>query len=240
MSAAPGRVGLFTTCIASLMRPATVAAAATLIERTAATVVAPKSQTCCGQPALNAGRRRQAKQLVRKMADDFAACDHVVAPSGSCIGALRTHLPALFAKDEPGAAEVAALAARALELSEYLRLMEYRPEKVASPSKVAYHDCCAGLRELAISAQPRALLKDAGHELVALEDADVCCGFGGTFALKFGGVSAQMADNKCASAVASGAPVLAMGDLGCALNIEGRMSRRGDKMRVCHYAELLV
>ena len=234
------RVGLFTTCIASLMRPQVVAAAVTLIKRTGATFSIPKSQTCCGQPALNSGKRSQAKKLARKLAIEFSDCDLVVAPSGSCVGALRTHMPKLFAKDEAGSAEVASLGARSLELSQFLERMEFKPDSVSNPRKVAYHDSCAGLRELGIHSQPRALLRSAGHELVELKDADVCCGFGGTFAVKFDGISSQMADNKCSCAQASGADVLAMGDLGCALNIEGRMSRRGDKIKVLHYAELLV
>lgn len=235
---AKGRVGFLTTCIADMLRPQLAQAALALIRECGHDPIVPRSQTCCGQPALNTGRREDAKTLVRKVADEFSHCDIVVAPSGSCIGAIKTHMPHLFADDEPGRGAVAKLAKKSLELSQFLLQEKYKPKK-AKPLKVAYHDSCAGLRELGIRDGPRELLQDAGHTIVPMADEDVCCGFGGTFSVKFSAVSSKMADDKCDCALATKADVLAMGDMGCALNIDGRMSRRGDAMPVMHFAEIL-
>ena len=234
------RVGFLTTCIADLMRPQVAVATLQLLKQAGYTPIKPNSQTCCGQPALNAGRRKDAKNLIRKMAREFSVCDVVVAPSGSCIGAIRTHMPKLYAPDEPGAQEVANFALKCRELSQFLMEIQFQPTTSKRPLRIAYHDSCAGLRELEIHDGPRKLLSKAGHTIVPLQDDDVCCGFGGTFAVKFSAVSTKMADAKCDCAVATGADVLAMGDLGCALNIEGRMLRRGDSLPIYHFAELLT
>lgn len=222
------------------MRPGLGLAALELLEKAGCTVRVPAAQTCCGQPALNAGRRHDAKVLARKLAQVFADCDKVVAASGSCIGTLKTHMPALFAPGEPGEAEVRELAQKCAELSDFLVARGFSPPAADRPLRVAYHDSCAGLRELGIREQPRKLLRSAGHELVPLRDSEVCCGFGGSFAVKFGEISGQMAENKCVCATESDADVLAMGDLGCMLSLEGRMLRRGTGPRVAHFAELLV
>ena len=233
------RVGLLTTCIADMLRPQLPQSAFALIRECGHEPVVPSSQTCCGQPALNSGRREEAKKLVRKVADDFSDCDLVVAPSGSCVGAIRTHMPRLFAIDEPGREEVGKFAGKCRELSQFLVQEGYEPKPV-KPLKVAYHDSCAGLRELGIHDGPRELLRAAGHTIVPMSDEDVCCGFGGTFSVKFSAVSAKMADDKCDCALGTKADVLAMGDLGCMLNIDGRMGKRGDSMPVMHFAELLA
>lgn len=234
------QVGLLVTCLADLMRPRIAGAALQLIREAGFDPVVPGAQTCCGQPALNSGMRSEARDLMRKLAAEFSACDAVVAPSGSCIGAIATHMPDLFDADEPGSKDVRELAAKSSELSQFLVAEGYQPQKAANPLRIAFHDSCAGLRELGIKQEPRSLLEGAGHELVPLEGEEVCCGFGGTFSVKFGEVSSKMADDKCGAAVASEAEVLALGDLGCMLNIEGRMSRRGETMPVRHWAELLV
>lgn len=233
------RVGFLTTCIADMLRPQLAEAAVSLIRECGHEPLVPRSQTCCGQPALNAGRRSDAKKLARKMADEFSHCDTVVAPSGSCVGAVRVHMPKLFAEDEPGHDEVLRFASKCRELSQFLTDEGFEP-KAGRPLRVAYHDSCAGLRELGVRDGPRDLLRAAGHELVPMADEDVCCGFGGAFSVKFAAVSARMADDKCACAVATDADVLAMGDMGCVLNIDGRMGRRGGSMPVCHFAELLA
>ncbi len=233
-------VGLYSTCLVSMMRPGVGLAAVELLRQAGVDPVVPDSQTCCGQPALNAGLRTEAKRLVRKCAAEFASCDAVVVPSGSCAGTLRTHMPSLFAAGEPGADEAAALAAKCTELATFLAARGFVPEQAANPLRIAYHDSCAGLRELGIKQQPRRLLESAGHELIDLAEAETCCGFGGSFAVKFGALSSHMADCKCDAAEASGAEVLALGDVGCLLNIEGRMMRRGGSMRIAHFAELLA
>lgn len=233
-------VGLLSTCLADLLRPEIAVAARRLLAACGCEPRVPAAQTCCGQPALNAGRRADAKKLLLQMAGLFADCDAVVAPSGSCIGAIKVHMAALFEPAETGADEAQAFAAKCMELSQFLATRGFEPQPASRPLSIAYHDSCAGLRELGLGAEPRRLLERAGHRLVPLEDNEVCCGFGGSFAVKFGAVSAHMAEDKCSCALASGADALAMGDLGCILNVEGRMLNRQDSMPVYHYAQLLT
>jgi len=237
------RVGLLVTCLVDLMRPSIGFAAIRLLEAAGCEVVVPPTQTCCGQPAYNSGDRPAAAALARKLIDEFEGCDHVVAPSGSCGGMLRSHYPELLADDPVYAARCAALAGRTRELTDFLvnvAKLERIPGNFAG--RVTYHDSCAGLRELGVHAQPRALLaKMPGVSLVEMPDAATCCGFGGTFSLKFGEISAQMAATKCANVRAAGADALVLGDLGCMLNIEGRLRREGDdRTAVLHVAEVLA
>lgn len=239
MSTVP-TVGMLITCLADLMRPQIAEATLQLLGQCKVNPVIPQTQTCCGQPALNSGRRGDARDFARKLATEFGGCDIVVAPSGSCIGTIRTHLPALFAADEPGHEEVTTFASKCQELSQFLCARKFKPTKQDTPCRIAFHDSCAGLRELSIKDGPRSLLQAAGYELIPLEGDEICCGFGGTFSVKFSAVSGQLADNKCTAALATKADVLAMGDLGCILNIEGRMLKRGDSMPLRHWAELLV
>jgi len=237
------RVGLFVTCLVDLMRPRIGFAALELLERAGCTVHVPKTQTCCGQPGYNSGDRRGARRLAEKLIGEFEACDFVVAPSGSCAGMIRTHYPELFA-DAPGwQARMRAVADKTYELTDFL----VRIAKVAGvPSQfagtVTYHDSCSGLRELKVKSQPRALLgKVKGLTLVEMQEAEACCGFGGTFAVKFGDISSRIADVKCDRIAATGAGAVVLGDLGCMLNIEGRLRRRGDSStRVLHIAEVLT
>jgi len=237
------RVGLFVTCLVDLMRPSIGFAAIRLLEAGGADVVVPPTQTCCGQPAHNSGDRPDAVALARKLVGEFEGCDYVVAPSGSCSGMIRTHYADLFAGDATMSARVAALAARTYELTDFLENVL----ALASPpgrfdGRVTYHDCCAGLREMGVKRQPRALLANVpGVELTEMADCETCCGFGGTFSIKFGDISARLADNKCRNVRATGADAVVLGDLGCMLNIEGRLRRSGDsRTRVLHIAEILA
>lgn len=237
------RVGLFVTCLVDLMRPSIGFAALRLLEGAGATVVVPPAQTCCGQPAYNSGDRADAKALAAKVVAEFEDCDFLVAPSGSCGGMIRTHYPELFADDPAMAKRVGALAAKSRELTDFL-VSELRVESVPGrfDGAVTYHDSCAGLREMGIKSQPRALLaKVAGLKIDEMAECETCCGFGGTFAIKFGEISTRLADNKCGHIAATGADAVVLGDLGCMLNIEGRLRRRGDaKTRVLHVAEVLA
>jgi len=205
--------------------------------------VVPAAQTCCGQPGWNAGDRTAARALAEKLIGEFENCEYVVVPSGSCAGMIRAHYPKVF-RDEPfmrGRAE--RLGARTYELTDFLARVSKRPRVTARFAQtVTYHDSCSGLRELGVKAQPRELLaKVAGLELVEMEECETCCGFGGTFSIKYGEISAAMAEKKCAHVEASGAGAVVLGDLGCMLNIEGRLRRRGDaKTRVLHVAEVLA
>jgi len=225
------------------MRPSIGFAALRLLEAGGATVVVPETQTCCGQPAYNSGDRADAKALAAKVVAEFEECDFLVAPSGSCSGMIRTHYAELFHDDPAMLARVETLAAKTRELTDFL-IGELRLQSVPGrfDGIVTYHDSCAGLREMGVKAQPRALLaRVPGVELREMAESETCCGFGGTFAVKFGEISTRLADNKCGHIAASGADAVVLGDLGCMLNIEGRLRRRGDaKTRVLHVAEVLA
>lgn len=238
----PPRVGLLVTCLVDLMRPRIGFAALELLEGAGCEVIVPASQTCCGQPAYNSGDRRSAKALARKLIGEFESCDYVVAPSGSCGGMVRADYPALFAGEPDELARVQRFCSRVYELTDFLAGV-LRIERVPGRYEgvVTYHDSCAGLRELGIKAQPRALLaKVPGLELREMDEAENCCGFGGTFSVKFGDISSHLAERKCANVTACGASALVLGDLGCMLNIEGRLRRRGDATPVFHVAEVLA
>ena len=235
------RVGLFVTCLVDLMRPRIGFAALRLLEAAGCDVVVPATQTCCGQPGYNSGDRKSALALARKTLREFEACDYVVAPSGSCAGMIRTHYPELF-RDQPERDRVAALCERTYELTDFLANVA-KLERVPGrfQGSVTYHDSCSGLRELGVKRQPRALLaRVAGLTLKEMDEAEVCCGFGGAFAVKFGDISTHIADRKCANIAAAGTDAVVLGDLGCMLNIEGRLRRRGETTQVLHVAEVLA
>ena len=237
------RVGLLVTCLVDLMRPRIGFAAIKLLESAGCEVVVPGTQTCCGQPGYNSGDRATARALARKVLDEFEGLDYVVAPSGSCAGMIRTHYPELL-RDAPDELErVRNLCGRTYELTDFLvNVMKLDRVPGSFNGTVTYHDSCSGLRELDVKSQPRALLaKVPGLELREMNEAETCCGFGGAFAVKFGEISTHIAERKCANIAASGADAVVLGDLGCMLNIEGRLRRRGDlKTKVLHIAEVLA
>lgn len=237
------RVGLLVTCLVDLMRPSIGFAAIRLLEAAGCEVLVPQNQTCCGQPGYNSGDRASAQALARKLLDEFEDCDYVVAPSGSCAGMVRTHYPELFADEPAQLARVQRLCARTHELCDFLvNVARLQHITEISIKTITYHDSCAGLRELGVKSQPRALLAMVqGLTVREMPEAEVCCGFGGTFAVKFGEISTRLADNKCSAITETGAEAVVLGDLGCMLNIEGRLRRRGDmKTRVLHIAEVLA
>jgi L-lactate dehydrogenase complex protein LldE len=237
------RVGFFVTCLVDLMRPSIGFAALKLLEAGGADVHVPPGQTCCGQPAYNSGDRADTIALARKVVGEFEGCDYLVSPSGSCCGMIKTHYPELFADDPPMLARVQALAARTYELTDFLvNVLKIECVPGQFTGTITYHDSCAGLREMGIKQQPRALLaRVAGAKLREMAECETCCGFGGTFSIKFGEISARLADNKCQHVENSGADAVVLGDLGCMLNIEGRLRRRGNtKTRVLHVAEVLA
>jgi L-lactate dehydrogenase complex protein LldE len=237
------RIALFVTCLVDLMRPRIGFAALQLLELAGGEVVVPEGQTCCGQPAFNAGDRAAAAALAKKVIAEFEGFDYVVAPSGSCADHIRNAYPGLLADDPVWRERAAALAGRVYELTDFLANVA-RLESVPGKFRgsVTYHDSCSGLRGLGVKAQPRSLLaKMPGVELREMAGAEECCGFGGTFAVKFGEISAAIAERKCANVQATGADAIVGGDLGCLLSIEGKLRRLGDhKTRVLHIAELLA
>lgn len=236
------RVALFVTCLADLFRPSVGFAAITLLEAAGCTVEVPRAQTCCGQPAYNSGDRAGARALADGLITAFSAYDYVVAPSGSCAGMLRRHMPGLFDQDPDLRSRAEALAAKCWELTSFLvDVMQFEGLAQALPVRATYHDSCAGLRELGVKTQPRALLgKVAGLELVEMENPEICCGFGGTFCVKYPDIAAHMATDKTRDIAASGAELVMAGDLGCLLHIAGKLSREGSPIAVRHVAEVLA
>ena len=236
------RVGLFVTCLVDLFRPTIGFAALKLIEESGCTVEVPVAQTCCGQPAYNSGDRADARAIAENTIRAFEPFDHVVAPSGSCAGMLKKHYPALFRGDAAWEARAVAFAAKVHELVSFL--VDVRGVCAVAARQhatVTYHDSCSGLRELGIREQPRALLSSVGGlKLVEMQDPDVCCGFGGTFCVKYPDISNAIVEKKTASIEASGAATLLAGDLGCLMNMAGKLKREGSKVEVRHVAEVLA
>ncbi len=236
------KVGLFVTCLVDLVRPNIGFATLKLLESAGCDVVVPEGQTCCGQPGYNSGAREISKALARKVLAEFRDCDYVVAPSGSCSGQVKLHYVQDLFRDDPERGEFEKLAAKWYELSDFLvNILGVKSVPGRFTDDVTYHDSCSGLRELGVKSQPRALLAMAGATIAEMADCEKCCGFGGTFSVKLGDISTRMADNKCHNVRASGAKLLAGGDLGCLLNIEGRLRRLGDHdTRVLHFAEIVA
>jgi L-lactate dehydrogenase complex protein LldE len=238
----PRRVGLFVTCLVDLFRPAIGFAALKLLTDAGCLVDAPAAQTCCGQPAYNSGDRRDARAIARNVIAAFESYDYVVAPSGSCAGMLRKHYPSLFADEPDWRARADRLAEKSFELVSFLvDVCGVAHVPAHFKGSVAYHDSCSGLRELGVRDQPRRLLSGiAGLELRELSEPDVCCGFGGTFCVKYPDVSNAIVEKKTADIVATGAGTLLAGDLGCLMNMAGKLKRQGSATRTRHVAEVLA
>jgi L-lactate dehydrogenase complex protein LldE len=235
------RVGLFVTCLVDVIRPSVGFAAVKLLEAAGCKVIVP-AQTCCGQPAYNSGDRSTAKRLARQAIEAFEDCDYVVAPSGPWGGMLIKHYPQLFAGEPDLAERAGRFAAKSHELVSFLTDV-MGVDKVAAryEGTVAYHDSCAGLRELGIKAQPRRLLAGVeGLTLVELEQAEVCCGFGGLFATKYGELSNAIVSRKVDDIRSAEVDTVLAGDLGCLMNMAGRLSREGSPIKARHVAEILA
>lgn len=237
------KIGFLITCLVDLMRPEIGMSAVKLLEAAGCTVEVPMQQTCCGQPGFNSGDTDAARSLARKFLEEFERYDYVVAPSGSCGGMVRKHYPELFKEDPDIRNRIEALASRTYELTSFLHdVLKIESLPGEFDGEVTYHDSCSGLRELGVQAQPRALMAlNPKIKLTEMRDARACCGFGGTFAVKYGEVSAAIVDEKLGNIAASGARCVVLGDLGCMLNIEGRLRRQGDEStRVLHIAQVLA
>ena len=235
-------IGLFVTCLVDLIRPSVGFAAVELLERAGCRVEVPRAQTCCGQPAYNSGDRGDTKAIAAGVIEAFAGFDYVVAPSGSCSAMIKEHYPALFA-DEPAMAEKARdLAERTHELISFLAdVRGVSAVEARCTAAATYHDSCSGLRELGVKAQPRALLGTVeGLALKEMPDAEVCCGFGGIFCVKYPDISNVMVEKKAEAIESTGAELLLAGDLGCLLNMAGKLKRRGTPIAVRHVAEVLA
>jgi L-lactate dehydrogenase complex protein LldE len=235
------RAGLFATCLVDLTRPSVGFAAAKLIEASGCDVVVP-SQTCCGQPAFNSGDTETARALALLVMKAFGDCDYVVIPSGSCGGQLIKHFPELFAGDPNLAGKAQDFSDKCHELVSFLYdVRGMRTVKARCAQRATYHDSCSGLRELGVKAQPRDLLKSVeGLTLVEMADAETCCGFGGLFCVKYPDVSDAIVSQKTANIVETGADLLLAGDLGCLMNMAGKLSRQGKSVVARHVAEVLA
>ncbi len=241
-STSPPRVALFVTCLVDLFRPSVGFAAIKLLEDAGCIVEVPSQQVCCGQPAYNSGDTEAARRIAKQVIETFCEFDYVVGPSGSCMSMLRKDYPEIL-KDQPAwSARAVSLSERSYELMSFLTdVLHVRVEGISYAGTVAYHDSCSGLRTLGIKAQPRQLLSDvAGLELRELQDAETCCGFGGTFCVKYPDISVKMVSDKVGNIDISGADTVIGGDLGCLLNIAGRLKRLGKTTRVFHAAEVLA
>jgi len=241
MSSKP-RVGLFVTCLVDLMRPSVGFAAVKLLEQAGCDVFVPDTQTCCGQPAWNAGADKDAAALARAVVDAFEDFDYVVAPSGSCGGMIKVHYVEALRDNPAYLPRAKALAAKTYELIQFL--VNVRGMKSASArceARACYHTSCSSLREMKVKDEPQQLLNSvAGLQLSELKEPEVCCGFGGLFSVKYPGISERMADDKIADIRSTSAELLVGPDLGCLLHLAGRMERQGNPVKVRHIAEVLA
>ncbi len=236
------KVGLFVTCLVDFFRPSVGWAAVKLLQDAGCIVDVPAAQTCCGQPAWNSGDRCAAQSLARKIIETFETYDYVVAPSGSCAATLKKDYPEMLADDVNWSARADALSAKTHELVSFLTdVVNVTSVKAEFSGDATYHDSCSGLRSLGIKDQPRQLLASVdGLHLVEMKDAEVCCGFGGTFCVKYSDISNVMVGNKTNNVETTRAPLLMAGDLGCLMNIKGKLAREGKVIEVRHVAEVLA
>ena len=236
------RVGLFVTCLVDLFRPSVGFATVKLLEDAGFSVEVPAAQTCCGQPAFNSGDSQNARDIAQKVIETFEGFDFIVAPSGSCAGMLKKHYPELFANEVKWKERADAFAGKVFELVSFLvDVAGVERVKAAFGETVTYHDSCSGLRELGVQAQPRKLLESVeGLTLRELPGADICCGFGGTFCVKYPDISNAMVERKTGAIAETGASTLLAGDMGCLLNMAGKLKRQGSTVQARHVAEVLA
>lgn len=236
------RVGLFVTCLVDFFRPTVGFSAVKLLEDAGCEVSVPAAQTCCGQPAYNSGDRGGARALAEQVIALFEGFDYVVIPSGSCAGMIKVHYPDLFAGEPDWRLRAERLAAKTHELTSFLvDVLGITRLPVSWEGTVTYHDSCSGLRELGVKEQPRRLLSTVeGLAIKEMRDPEACCGFGGTFCVKYDEISNAIVDRKAIDVKATGADLLLSGDLGCLLNMAGKLKREGSRVEVRHVAEVLA
>lgn len=234
-------IQLFIPCFVDQLFPETAFNMVKVLEKAGCTVLYNTNQTCCGQPAFNAGFRDQSKDVCNKFLKDFSGADYIVAPSASCVGFVRNYYTKLFDNSSLHY-EVKELGKRIFELSEFLvNVLKISEFGAVLKGKATYHDSCAGLRECKIKKEPRALLSNvAGLELIEMNDVETCCGFGGTFAVKFEPISIGMADQKVSNAIATGADYIISTDLSCLMHLEGYIRFKGLSIQAMHIADVLA
>ncbi|MFK7743737.1 MAG: (Fe-S)-binding protein [Roseobacter sp.] len=234
-------VGFFVTCIVDSMRPNIGFASIKLLEDAGCTVEVPAAQTCCGQPAFNSGDDATTKTIAKQVIEAFEPYDYLIVPSGSCASMIRSHYGELFDDDPEWRDRQRAVSAKTWEILSFLTdVVNYAPQ-VAYQGTATYHDSCSGLRDLGVHDQPRALLGQVkGLSLVPLEGSNECCGFGGTFCVKYPELSTAIVDDKADKIKATHADTLLGGDMGCLMNMAGKLSRDGSDVRVFHTIEVLA
>ena len=234
-------VALMVTCLVDMIRPSVGFAAVKLLQDAGCRVSVP-GQTCCGQPNLNSGDREGARKLARRMIAALEGHDHVVVPSGSCAATVIKDYPQILADDPDWRPRAEALAARTHEIVSFLTdVMGVERVDARLDARVTYHDSCSGLRSLGIREQPRRLLHTVeGLEIAEMKEPEVCCGFGGTFCVKYPDISNKMVGNKTDDIASTGAEMVLAGDLGCLLNMAGKLTREGRAVRARHVVEVLA
>ncbi|MTI09087.1 (Fe-S)-binding protein [Curvivirga aplysinae] len=236
------KVGLFVTCLVDVMRPNVGFAAVKLLEDAGCQVAVPESQTCCGQPAFNSGDNADTAKIAKGVIEAFEGFDYVVAPSGSCAAMIKEHYAELFDTDPHWAGRAHELSARTYELTSFLvDICGMQFVEASLDAKITYHDSCSGLRELSVKEQPRKLLKSVdGLEIQEMKRPETCCGFGGTFCVKYPEISGKIVDEKSDDIISTDADILLAGDLGCLLNMSGKMHRKDAPVKAYHVAEVLA
>ena len=238
----PPSVGLFATCLVDLTRPSVGFATAKLLQNAGCKVSVPIAQSCCGQPAYNSGDNVAARAMAKKVIRVFKDFDFVIVPSGSCAGMICNHYPKLFKRDPKWTQNAETLAKKTYELLAFLvDVLKLKDVNAEYDGVVTYHDSCSSLREIQVQDQPRKLLKTInGTVFREGAETEACCGFGGLFCIKYSDISGHMVDVKVDDIIATGADTLLANDLGCLINIAGRLKRRGSFVRVRHIAEVLA
>ncbi len=236
------KVSLFIQCLVDTMFPETGEAMISVFDRLGVRYDYPEEQTCCGQPAYNSGYRHEAAAAARRFIEIFEDSEVIVCPSGSCVHMVRHHYPELFHKEPEMVERAKAVGARTFEFTEYLvDQLTITDVGAEFPGTVTYHDSCHLSRGLGIFKQPRILLSQVKDlELIEMHDSDTCCGFGGTFSINYPEISTALVDEKIENILASGAEMVTGCDISCLMNIQGRLSRREEKVKTLHIAEILA
>lgn len=246
MSKSNPRVGLFVTCIVDIMRPNIGFAAIKLLQTCGCSVEVPAAQTCCGQPAYNSGDSQTTKVIAKQVINAFEEFDYVVVPSGSCAAMIKIHFPELFENDQAWQAKASALAGKTFELISFIadvQKIDISALGISEPvrtKKITYHDSCSGYRELNIYAQPRRLLEAAGLQVCEMDKSTECCGFGGTFCVKYADISNAMVSDKSEDINKTGADLVTGSDYSCLMNIAGKLNRNQSTVKAYHVAEILA
>ena len=235
-------VTLFIPCLIDSLYPEVGRATVNLLRRLGLDLIYPPDQTCCGQPAFNAGFRADARRAARRFTRIFERADVIVSPSGSCVHMVRNHYPELFRGEPRWLARTKRLGDKIYELSEYLvDVLGVDQVDAKYTGKATYHDSCHLLRGIGVSAQPRRLIRNVeGLELIEMHDSDRCCGFGGAFAVNYPIISTAMVDNKVDNIIATKADTVVGCDIGCLMNIQGRLNRIKSSVKTIHIAQLLA